>query len=216
MLCALGMMAACKSGTGNEAAADTIASDTIVENTDSIISGSEATPIDTTPDEQSDGIESKAIDINLPLYSFKNQEVHDKLQLIVNGWKDDYDALEIIYWSTVDTITARYSEDSILYGYNLMVNSVHYGYHGNAYEDIAGSVAGCCMIGKKFCYIKNNLTRDRLFTKTIERKQHTVYSSNIVCPCAEYEDYFLLGEDDNIVHLSFDYKRLHSMTFLNR
>ena len=216
MVCALGMMTACKSGTANDVAADTITSDTMAGNTDSIISDSDTTPIDTTPDEQNDGVVSKTIDISLPLYTFKSQEVHDKIQQIVNGWKDDYSALEITYWSTVDTITARYNEDTILYGYNLMVNSVHYSYHGNAYDDIASSVAGCCMIGKKFCYIKTRLTRDRLFTKTTERKHHTVYSTNTVCPCTEYEDYFLLGGDNNIDHLSFDYKRLHGMTFPNR
>lgn len=216
MVCALGMMTACKNGTTNDAAADTITSDTMAENTDSIISSSETTPVDTIPDEQNDGVVSKAIDITLPLYTFKSQEVHDKLQQIVGGWKDDYSALEITFWPTVDTITARYAEDTIHYGYNLMVNSVHYGYHGNAYEDIASTVAGCCMIGKKFCYIQNRLTRDRLFTKTTERKHHTVYSTNTVCPCTEYEDYFLLGDDDNMDHLSFDYKRLHGMTIPNR
>ena len=216
MVCALGMMTACKNGTTNDAAADTITSDTMAENTDSIISSSETTPVDTIPDEQNDGVVSKAIDITLPLYTFKSQEVHDKLQQIVGGWKDDYGALEITFWPTVDTITARYAEDTIHYGYNLMVNSVHYGYHGNAYEDIASTVAGCCMIGKKFCYIQNRLTRDRLFTKTTERKHHTVYSTYTVCPCTEYEDYFLLGDDDNMDHLSFDYKRLHSMTIPNR
>ncbi|MCR5039228.1 MAG: hypothetical protein K6A94_07840 [Bacteroidales bacterium] len=216
MVCALGMMSACKSGTTNDAAADTITSDTMTENTDSIISSSETTPVDTIPDEQNDGVVSKAIDITLPLYTFKSQEVHDKLQQIVGGWKDDYSALEITFWPTVDTITARYAEDTIHYGYNLMVNSVHYGYHGNAYEDITSTVAGCCMIGKKFCYIQNRLTRDRLFTKTTERKHHTVYSTYTVCPCTEYEDYFLLGDDDNMDHLSFDYKRLHGMTIPNR
>lgn len=216
MVCAIGMMTACKNGTTNDAAADTITSDTMAENTDSIISSSETTPVDTIPDEQNDGVVSKAIDITLPLYTFKSQEVHDKLQQIVGGWKDDYSALEITFWPTVDTITARYAEDTIHYGYNLMVNSVHYGYHGNAYEDIASTVAGCCMIGKKFCYIQNRLTRDRLFTKTTERKHHTVYSTYTVCPCTEYEDYFLLGDDDNMDHLSFDYKRLHSMTIPNR
>lgn len=216
MVCALGMMTACKSGATNDAAADTITSDTMAENTDSIISSSETTPVDTIPDKQNDGVVSKAIDITLPLYTFKSQEVHDKLQQIVGGWKDDYSALEITFWPTVDTITARYAEDTIHYGYNLMVNSVHYDYHGNAYEDIASTVAGCCMIGKKFCYILNRLTRDRLFTKTTERKHHTVYSTYTVCPCTEYEDYFLLGDDDNIDHLSFDYKRLHGMTIPNR
>lgn len=205
MVCAFGMMAACRSETANGNAADTTVSDTIAENTYSIISGSETTPIDTTPDERNDGMVSKTIDISLPLYAFKSQEVREIIQQIVNEWKDDYSAIEITYWPTVDTITANYGGDTILCGYNIKVNSVHYGYHGDAYEDIAGRVAGCCMIGKKFCYITNRLTSDRLFRETAERKHHMVSSSNIVCPCTEDEDYFLLGEDDNIAHLSFDF-----------
>ena len=168
---------------------------------------------DTAPGELNDGSASKAMDISLPLYTFKSKEVHDIIEQIVDKWKDDYGALEITYLQTVDTIIANYGEEIIPYGYNMIVNSVHYDYHGNAYEDIADKVAGCCMIGKKFCYIKNRLTRDHLFRKNTGKKSHTVYSYNTVCPCAEYEDYFLLGGNDNIVHLSFDYKKLHSMTF---
>ena len=203
ILCAivLGLgLTACKSNSANDTETDSIMTeDTIVAPTDGSLNDT-IMETDTLLEDNNDGIESKTIDISLPLYTFKNQEIHDKLLPIINDFEDNYDALEITFWPTIDTIST-YGKDSLPYGYNLLVHSIHYHYHGNFYDDIANQVVGCCMIGKKFCYITDRRTRDRLFVKTSERKHHTVFSSNTVCPCLEDEAYCLLGEDDAIFYL---------------
>lgn len=217
LMFAIGMMTACKGWVANNAVVDRMTSGIMAENTDNIILDTEIKPIDTTDNEQDEVFlsDNKTFDINLPLYTFKSQEVHDKLLQIVNEWKDDGSELEITFWTIVDTKIA-YGEDTILYRSKLMLESVHYDYHGDAYEDISSMASGCCMVGKKFCYITSRLTRDCLINRTDERKHHKVYSSNTVGPCREYNVYFLLREDDNIVHLSFDYKNLPSIVFPNR
>ena len=209
VLCGIGLMVGCKSGTTNDTANDSI----ITEDTMTIAEDSTIVETDTLPEEENDGVVSKDIDISLPLYTFKDMGIHDKLTQIIDGWEDDYDALEITYWPTVDTIST-YGEDSLPYGYNLLVNTVHYYYHGDSYEDVAGHVAGCCMIGKKFCYIRSSTTRDRLFVKTSERKHHTVYSCNTVCPCLEVMAFIRLGEDGNLFHMPLE--ELHSVSIPNR
>ena len=202
MVLVLVMMTACKSNSSNDTETDSILTE------DTIVAPTDSTPNDTTigtdtvNEAENDGIESKTIDISLPLYTFKNQEIHDKLLPIINDFEDNYDALEITFWPTIDTIST-YGKDSLPYGYNLLVHSTHYHYYGDFYEDIANYVVGCCMIGKKFCYITDRRTRDRLFVKTSERKHHTVFSSNTVCPCLEDEAYCLLGEDDALFYLPF-------------
>lgn len=209
VVCGLGLLCACTNGAVNGAVDDSMAA------VDSIVAVADSTTMatDTVPDAQGDAVEGKSIDISLPLYTFKNPSIGERLQQTVGKWKDDYDALEITYWPTADTIST-YGVDSLPYCYNLLVNSVHYEYNGNAYEDVADQVAGCCMIGNKLCYITNRTTRERLFVRTTERKRHTVYSSNTVCPCSEYEAYMLLGEDESLFYLPLE--ELHRVSVPGR
>ena len=150
----------------------------------------------------------KETEVKLPLYEFKNKDIHNKLLSLIEEYLVDndgsrFEALFIEYYSELDTI-GTYGEDSIPYGYNLLIETVNGSFHGDVYEEIMPRVTGCCMIGDYYCYIGNNdLTTDRLFTKTEEVRKDTLYKYNHMCWCCEEELEILLDEHDSILYVPY-------------
>lgn len=136
--------------------------------------------------------------ISLSLYKFNNENIYNKILTLVNEhFGESNDDLYITYYSDIDTIESR-KNDSIPYCYNLTLNITY----GNSHILDA---AGYCMIGKRLCYISNNLTKNRLFTKTSKSK-HFIYEGYIIlCPCISPQIYFILEADNNLLFIDYDY-----------
>ncbi len=167
---------ACNSNNENNVAIDvddntTTVIDTVVEMKDTTIKTIE------------DWIVYETIDFSLPLYKFVDTKIHDTLLSIVNNqFGNDFDAVSIVYFPTVDTIET-YDKDSVPYLSNLQIETVHYNYHGDLWKSELESMIGCSKIGDNLCYIKDELTLERLFVKTSEKIHRTLILKNTVHPC---------------------------------
>ena len=138
--------------------------------------------------------------ITLPLYEFKDNVVHDELLCIVSDFYhyEGDEALFIEYYDRIDTIHTY--PDSIPFGYNLFIQTIHDEFRIGTYDSIVPKVSGCCMIGDEFCYISNNgLTIDRLFTKTTDTRSDTIYVTNRLCYCVENDACLFLTSNDSII-----------------
>ena len=135
---------ACNSNNENNVAIDvddntTTVIDTVVEMKDTTIKTIE------------DWIVYETIDFSLPLYKFADTKIHDTLLSIVNNqFGNDFDAVSIVYFPTVDTI-GTYGKDSVPYLYNLQIETVHYNYHGDLWKSELESMIGCSKIGDYLC-----------------------------------------------------------------
>lgn len=149
-----------------------------------------------------DNIKAKAdtITLCLPIYKFANTKVHDTLLSIVNNYfLNDLDAVSIVYFPIADT-NGTYSEDSIPYLYNLYIETIHYFYTSNTWKDDYQYMVGCSMIDNKLCYIKDELTLERLFVKTSETICDTFVFQTLdeACACAELDAYCYLFDNDSL------------------
>ena len=138
---------ACNSNNENNVAIDvddntTTVIDTVVEMKDTTIKTIE------------DWIVYETIDFSLPLYKFADTKIHDTLLSIVNNqFGNDFDAVSIVYFPTVDTI-GTYGKDSVPYLYNLYIGTINYYYYGVTWKSMLESIIGCSMIGDNLCYIE--------------------------------------------------------------
>ena len=136
----------------------------------------------------------------LPLYKFANTRIHDTLLSIVNNYfLNDLDAVSIVYFPIADT-SGTYSDDSIPYLYNLYIETIHYFYTSNTWKDDYRYMVGCSMIGNKLCYIKEELTLERLFVKTSETIRDTLVFRPLdeVCACEELDSECYLLDNDSL------------------
>ena len=136
---------------------------------------------------------SYVTEIEIPLYKFKNEELHNRIKDIAKG---NCDAFAITYLPTTDIV----KRDTLQWHYNLLISPIIYKYHGNSYDNIAHEVVGCCMIDTIFCYIYDETTLKRLFTYTGKKEKHTVQSWSEICLCQEIEDYCYLYDNDSMVY----------------
>ena len=167
---------ACNSNSGNNVAID------VDDNTTTVVD-TLAEMNDTTIKTIEDWIVYETIDFSLPLYKFADTKIHDTLLSIVNNhFGNDFDAVSIVYFPTVDTIET-YDKDSVPYLSNLQIETVHYNYHGDLWKSELESMIGCSKIGDNLCYIKDELTLERLFVKTSEKIHRTLILKNTVHPC---------------------------------
>lgn len=167
---------ACNSNSGNNVAID------VDDNTTTVVD-TLAEMNDTTIKTIEDWIVYETIDFSLPLYKFADTKIHDTLLYIVNNqFGNDFDAVSIVYFPTVDTI-GTYGKDSVPYLSNLQIETVHYNYHGDLWKSELESMIGCSKIGDNLCYIKDELTLERLFVKTSEKIHRTLILKNTVHPC---------------------------------
>ena len=182
---------ACNSNNENNVAIDvddntTTVIDTVVEMKDTTIKTIE------------DWIVYETIDFSLPLYKFADTKIHDTLLSIVNNqFGNDFDAVSIVYFPTVDTI-GTYGKDSVPYLYNLYIGTINYYYYGGTWKSMLESIIGCSMIGDNLCYIEGDITLKRLFVKTSEKIHRTLILENTVCPCAELDAYCYLFDNDSL------------------
>ncbi|MBR5831614.1 MAG: hypothetical protein IKY79_03250 [Bacteroidales bacterium] len=185
----VGMISAChNNNTTIEAADDTpITIDSIAtKDTDTtIINNTEA-----ETDKKNLDKPSYVTEIEIPLYKFKNEELHNRIKNIIDtGSIKSAHTISIKYfpkdedWSISDSVTKIY---------NLCIETV-----GLEVENVIEKK--CCMIGDKFCYINDNATIKRLFTKTGKTQKRKVYTGDywMYFDYIFVEDWLLLYLDDN-------------------
>ena len=133
---------------------------------------------------------SYTIDVELPLYKFKNEELHNRIKDVIDTTSTkSAHAISIEYfpqkkeWNISDSVTKFY---------NLRIETV-----GLEVENVIEKK--CCMIGNKFCYINSNATIKRLFTKTGKTQKRKVYTGDywMYFDYIFVEDWLLLYLDDN-------------------
>lgn len=133
---------------------------------------------------------SYVTEIEIPLYKFKNEELHNRIKNIIDtGSIKSAHTISIKYfpkdedWSISDSVTKIY---------NLCIETV-----GLEVENVIEKK--CCMIGDKFCYINDNATIKRLFTKTGKTQKRKVYTGDywMYVDYIFVEDWLLLYLDDN-------------------
>ena len=112
---------------------------------------------------------SYVTEIEIPLYKFKNEELHNRIKDIIDTSSiKNAHAISIEYfpqkkeWNISDSVTKIY---------NLCIERV-----GLEVENVIEKK--CCMIGNKFCYINSNATIKRLFTKTGKTQKRKVYTGD--------------------------------------
>ncbi len=185
----VGMISAChNNNTTIEAADDTpITIDSIAtKDTDTtIINNTEA-----ETDKKDLDKPSYVTEIEIPLYKFKNEELHNRIKDIIDTSSiKNAHAISIEYfpqkkeWNISDSVTKFY---------NLRIETV-----GLEIENVIEKK--CCMIGNKFCYINSNATIKHLFTKTGKTQKRKVYTGDywMYFDYIFVEDWLLLYLDDN-------------------
>lgn len=129
-------------------------------------------------------------EIEIPLYKFKNEELHNHIKDIIDTSSiKNAHAISIEYfpqkkeWNISDSVTKFY---------NLRIETV-----GLEVENVIEKK--CCMIGNKFCYINSNATIKHLFTKTGKTQKRKVYTGDywMYFDYIFVEDWLLLYLDDN-------------------
>ena len=129
-------------------------------------------------------------EIEIPLYKFKNEELHNQIKDIIDTSSiKNAHAISIEYfpqkkeWNISDSVTKFY---------NLRIETV-----GLEVENVIEKK--CCMIGNKFCYINSNATIKHLFTKTGKTQKRKVYTGDywMYFDYIFVEDWLLLYLDDN-------------------
>ena len=129
-------------------------------------------------------------EIEIPLYKFKNEELHNRIKDVIDTTSTkSAHAISIEYfpqkkeWNISDSVTKFY---------NLRIETV-----GLEVENVIEKK--CCMIGNKFCYINSNATIKRLFTKTGKTQKRKVYTGDywMYFDYIFVEDWLLLYLDDN-------------------
>ena len=129
-------------------------------------------------------------EIEIPLYKFKNEELHNRIKDVIDTTSiKSAHAISIEYfpqkkdWNISDSVTKFY---------NLRIETVEH-----EVENVIEKK--CCMIGDKFCYINSNATIKRLFRKTEKTQKRIVYTSDYWMYYDDIfiEDWLLLYLDDN-------------------
>ena len=133
---------------------------------------------------------SYTIDIELPLYKFKNEELHNRIKDII-----DTSSIKNVHAISIEYFPQKKEwniSDSVTKFYNLRIETV-----GLEVENVIKKK--CCMIGDKFCYINSNATIKRLFTKTGKTQKRIVYTSDYWMYYDDIfiEDWLLLYLDNN-------------------
>ena len=185
----VGMISAChNNNTTIEAADDTpITIDSIAtKDTDTtIINNTEA-----ETDKKDLDKPSYVTEIEIPLYKFKNEELHNRIKNIIDtGSIKSAHTISIKYFPKDEDLSIS---DSVTKFYNLRIETV-----GLEVENVIEKK--CCMIGNKFCYINSNATIKRLFTKTGKTQKRKVYTGDywMYFDYIFVEDWLLLYLDDN-------------------
>ncbi len=129
-------------------------------------------------------------EIEIPLYKFKNEELHNRIKNIIDTSSiKSAHAISIEYfpqkkdWNISDSVTKIY---------NLCIKTVELEVENDTEKK-------CCMIGDKFCYINSNATIKRLFTTTGKTQKRRVYTSDYWMYFDDIivEFWLLLYVDDN-------------------
>ena len=146
--------------------------------------------IETKADKKDLDKPSYVTEIEIPLYKFKNEELHNRIKNIIDTSSiKNAHAISIEYfpqkkeWNISDSVTKFY---------NLRIETV-----GLEVENVIEKK--CCMIGNKFCYINSNATIKHLFTKTGKTQKRKVYTGDywMYFDYIFVEDWLLLYLDDN-------------------
>ena len=185
----VGMISACHNNNTTIEAADdtpiTINSIATKDTDTTIINNTEA-----ETDKKDLDKPSYVTEIEIPLYKFKNEELHNRIKDIIDTSSiKNAHAISIEYfpqkkeWNISDSVTKFY---------NLRIETV-----GLEIENVIEKK--CCMIGYKFCYINSNATIKHLFTKTGKTQKRKVYTGDywMYFDYIFVEDWLLLYLDDN-------------------
>ena len=129
-------------------------------------------------------------EIEIPLYKFKNEELHNRIKNII-----DTSSIKSAHAISIEYFPQKKEwniSDSVTKFYNLRIETV-----GLEVENVIEKK--CCMIGNKFCYINSNATIKHLFTKTGKTQKRKVYTGDywIYFDDIIVEFWLLLYVDDN-------------------